>query len=139
MVNEILNRAENGSQEGVSKVFFNEIDLFFQKVGSILGIFEKGIDWGHKFLRIRRDVSVPVGLLEGKGKVHSATASFKATASMEAEAYVVPKEINELIAEREKARKEKDWALSDKLRDKIADLGFTVRDTPQGAMAVPKK
>jgi len=131
VVNEILNKAEKGSQEGVSKAFFDEIDLFFKKVGSVLGLFESGVSWGQEFLGILLAASVT-----GSAQV---TASLTVEAGLTVEGHIIPKEVNELIAEREKARKEKDWALSDELRDKILELGFTVQDTPQGAIAVPKK
>ena len=126
LINAVLNKAEKGSQEGVSKVFFEEIDTFFKNVGAVLGLFEGGINWGHKFLGIQ-DVTVQLGIMHAKGTVHSAKTS------------ATPKEVNELIEKRENARKEKNWALSDELRDKIAVLGFTIQDTPQGAIAVPKK
>ena len=38
-----------------------------------------------------------------------------------------------LVAERETARKNKDFAASDRLRDELAGLGFRVEDTPKGA------
>ena len=44
----------------------------------------------------------------------------------------VSAEVKELINEREKARKEKDWGKADKLRDKIKDLGFQLDDTSDG-------
>lgn len=37
-----------------------------------------------------------------------------------------------LIAERDKARKDQDWTKSDSLRDKLIELGFEVEDTTQG-------
>ena len=37
-----------------------------------------------------------------------------------------------LIEEREEARRTKDWDRADALRDKIAELGYTVTDTPEG-------
>lgn len=37
-----------------------------------------------------------------------------------------------LLSQRKKAREEKDWALSDELRDKIKDHGFIVEDGPEG-------
>ncbi len=42
-------------------------------------------------------------------------------------------EIEKLIAEREAARKEKDFAKADKIREKIMSLGATIEDTPYGA------
>jgi cysteinyl-tRNA synthetase len=44
----------------------------------------------------------------------------------------LPDEVQALADERVRARKEKQWALSDQLRDRIQALGFTVQDTPQG-------
>ncbi|MBT6995387.1 cysteine--tRNA ligase [Candidatus Woesearchaeota archaeon] len=45
---------------------------------------------------------------------------------------IIPKEIKELVKEREKARKKKKWELSDKLRNKINSLGYDVKDTKEG-------
>jgi len=44
----------------------------------------------------------------------------------------LPAEIQALVNARQKARKEKDWALSDALRDKMQGLGYVVQDGPQG-------
>ena len=45
---------------------------------------------------------------------------------------VLPDDIQALVDERDQARKEKKWALSDELRDKIQAMGYTVQDSPQG-------
>ncbi len=44
----------------------------------------------------------------------------------------VPAEIETILRERAEARAQKDWAKSDELRDKLKELGFVVKDTPQG-------
>lgn len=44
----------------------------------------------------------------------------------------VPVEVQKLVEEREEARKNKDFTKSDKLRDKIKEMGFEVGDTPSG-------
>lgn len=44
----------------------------------------------------------------------------------------VPPEIHELVEEREKARKAKDWGSSDRMRDELLAKGFVIEDTPQG-------
>ena len=41
--------------------------------------------------------------------------------------------VAELLEARATARKEKNWAVADAVRDGLADLGFTIEDTPQGA------
>ena len=40
--------------------------------------------------------------------------------------------VTKLAAERQAARKAKNWAESDRIRDELAKLGWEVRDTPQG-------
>jgi len=49
----------------------------------------------------------------------------------------VPSEIQELLNERKKAREEKNWTLSDKIRDEIKLKGYIVKDTKEG-MTVEK-
>ncbi|EJO5349204.1 cysteine--tRNA ligase [Clostridium botulinum] len=41
-------------------------------------------------------------------------------------------EVEKLIEERQKARKEKKWALADKIRDDLKERGVVLEDTPQG-------
>jgi cysteinyl-tRNA synthetase len=41
-------------------------------------------------------------------------------------------EVTELLEARTVARVEKDWAESDRIRDRLAELGWTVKDTPEG-------
>lgn len=40
--------------------------------------------------------------------------------------------VEELITQRDEARKNKDWAKSDELRDELKKMGITIQDTPQG-------
>jgi cysteinyl-tRNA synthetase len=51
----------------------------------------------------------------------------------------VPSDVERLLAEREQARKAKDFALADSLRHRIAELGFEVKDTPSGATVAPRR
>lgn len=44
-----------------------------------------------------------------------------------------PRHLENLLEEREIARKAKNWALSDQLRDEILHAGFIIEDTPNGA------
>jgi cysteinyl-tRNA synthetase len=45
----------------------------------------------------------------------------------------VPRDVMELIKDREKARSDKDWKLADKLRGEIEKKGFRVDDTGEGS------
>ena len=44
----------------------------------------------------------------------------------------IPKEIQEIVEQRNNARKNKDWALSDKLRDELKEKGYIVKDSKEG-------
>ncbi len=44
----------------------------------------------------------------------------------------IPEEITKLVEERQTARKNKDFATSDIIRDRLKDLGWSVEDTPKG-------
>ncbi len=44
----------------------------------------------------------------------------------------IPAEVKKLVADREKARKAKDWKKADQIREKITKLGFIVEDTSRG-------
>ena len=45
-------------------------------------------------------------------------------------------DIQSIVAERAEARAAKDWAKSDELRDKIKEMGYIVKDTPQGQQII---
>jgi cyanophycinase-like exopeptidase len=49
-----------------------------------------------------------------------------------------PEEVLKLADARQTARANKEWAASDRLRDEIADLGWEVRDTPDGQELLKK-
>jgi len=43
-----------------------------------------------------------------------------------------PEEVHALVGEREAARKSRDWSRADAIRGRLAELGVTVEDSPQG-------
>ena len=45
-------------------------------------------------------------------------------------------DIQALIDERQAARKEKNWAHADEIRDQLAAMGITLKDTPQGVQVI---
>lgn len=65
-------------------------------------------------LNLIRDLGSPLGILQKSTKMN------------------LKEEVEKLIEQREQARKDKDWALSDKIRDKLKDMGIVLEDTPQG-------
>jgi cysteinyl-tRNA synthetase len=44
----------------------------------------------------------------------------------------LPQEIAQIVADREQARQEKNWATADRLRDELHAEGYTIEDTPEG-------
>ncbi len=50
-----------------------------------------------------------------------------------------PAEAEALLADRASAREEKDWARADEIRDRLAGLGWDVRDEAGGARLVPRR
>ncbi|WP_139905889.1 cysteine--tRNA ligase [Clostridium thermarum] len=67
-----------------------------------------------KSLAIIRELGSPLGILQKSTKV------------------TLEEEVEKLIEERQKARKEKNWALADKIRDDLKVRGIVLEDTPQG-------
>ena len=49
----------------------------------------------------------------------------------------LPQEIQELLEKRKQARADKNWALSDEIRDNLKEKGYAVKDTKEG-MTVEK-
>jgi cysteinyl-tRNA synthetase len=49
------------------------------------------------------------------------------------------REVAELVAQRDTARKAKQWAESDRIRDRLAAMGWDVKDTPGGTRATRRK
>jgi cysteinyl-tRNA synthetase len=48
-----------------------------------------------------------------------------------------PADVLELVAARERARKERDFAEADRIRDRLRELGWEVRDGPDGPELIP--
>jgi len=70
-------------------------------------------------------------LLNGWSQVNQVLA-------FDADASQIPSEIKKLLDARDLARKRKDWAGSDQLRDQLASLGYEVKDTRDGQRITPR-
>lgn len=51
---------------------------------------------------------------------------------------ILPEDIQKMVDARQKARNEKDWATSDRLRDELQNLGYQVQDTRDGMTLIKK-
>ncbi len=52
---------------------------------------------------------------------------------LESKELEIPQELQEMLEKRERARKEKNFQVSDEMRQEISDRGYLIEDTPQGA------
>jgi hypothetical protein len=75
------------------------------------------------------EVGIPKGVWE---QVLAAQGELQETPT-----FVPPPEVIALLEAREAARGQSDWATSDELRERIAALGWQVRDTPAGPELMP--
>ncbi len=48
------------------------------------------------------------------------------------ESLIIPDKIKDMLNKRAKARKERDWSMSDNIRDSLKNAGWIVDDTPEG-------
>jgi hypothetical protein len=70
--------------------------------------------------------------LVGDDVIRSQAWEMLKAANLPAITHEPPAEVLALLDARQQARQNQDWKLSDELRQKISDLGWTVIDTPQG-------
>jgi cysteinyl-tRNA synthetase len=56
---------------------------------------------------------------------------------LDADGPPVPEEVSRLGEEREAAREQRDWARADRLRDEVRQLGWDIRDGPDGPEFLP--
>ncbi len=50
----------------------------------------------------------------------------------------IPQKVKDLVEERTMVRKQKNWARADEIRDELSELGYVVKDTPQGPQILVK-
>ena len=54
------------------------------------------------------------------------------------EGFEIPSDVRKLVDERDEARKQKDFASSDSLRDRLTEMGWEVMDTAEGTKVRPR-
>lgn len=91
-------------------------------------------------LKADTNPATKLALLEDFDKVMSLDIAVNARkAAGENSAMDIPAEIMELVEQRKEARKAKDFALADSLRDRISQLGYVVEETRQGTKISKKQ
>ncbi len=134
-----LNRVSDfGEYNDISKLeeyfnnFINALDDDFNTADAISFMFE-----------LVREINK--GIMENPTKeyVEKAKASFFTMCDILGLLYQnkeddIPAEVLELAEKRKQARKDKDFALADILRDEIANLGYSIEETRQGTRIIKK-
>ena len=105
----------------------------------LLDLMLPGIDGYQVCREVRAKSQTPIIMLSAKGEVFDKVLGLDLIANAKESAENagavsadIPDEVMELVEQRKAARKDKNFALADELRDKIAALGYEVKETRQG-------
>lgn len=124
---EVDKEAYDRLMKGFTDALDNDINTA-QAITSLYDVLRDGTNGATKIALIKEfDKVLSLGLIEAAEKVNAAP-----------ETEELPAEVLELAEQRKAARKEKNFALADELRDKITALGYVVEETRQGTRITKK-
>lgn len=124
---EVDKEAYDRLMKGFTDALDNDINTA-QAITSLYDVLRDGTNGATKIALIKEfDKVLSLGLVEAAEKVNAAP-----------ETEELPAEVLELAEQRKAARKEKNFALADELRDKITALGYVVEETRQGTRITKK-
>lgn len=122
----VRNARENGGDPTKGKISAEACARFLEAINDDLNMPQAlGVVWD--FVRSQQSLSDKLATLFDLDRVLGFQLS-----EVQREAESIPPEVQELLAQREAARRQKNFKEADALRAKIAQLGYEVIDTPQG-------
>ena len=121
-----LDNSFNDKVHGRIQQFITAMDDDMNTADAIAAVFE-----------LVRDINTVIAAGANKATLELAAKAFDELTDVLGIVYNRSKaslddEVEELIAQRAQARKDKNWALADEIRDKIKAMGIVLEDTPQG-------
>ena len=121
-----LDNEFNDKAHGRIQQFITAMDDDLNTADAIAAVFE-----------LVRDINTAIAAGANKATLQLAAKAFDELTDVLGLVYNRSKaslddEVEELIAQRAQARKDKNWALADEIRDKIKAMGIVLEDTPQG-------
>ena len=133
-VREVVRRLDPGAPanddlDRLAEAFYDQLADDFNTPAARAVVFE----WVAEANR-RLDAGVRLG----PGRLAEMLDGLGLESLLEAPDDQAPPDVQELAAERERARAERDFETADRLRDELAERGWEVRDTPEGARVVPR-
>ncbi|MCM1525128.1 MAG: cysteine--tRNA ligase [Ruminococcus sp.] len=126
-------KSDSGAFESLKRNFTDALDNDLNTSLAVTAVYD--------VLKSGADASVKLSLISEFDKVLGLDMLAHAKALLEKNSggcEDIPDEVKQLAEQRAQARKAKDFALADSLRDKIAELGFVIEETRQGTKITKK-
>ena len=133
----LLNLVEDRQLSEDEEAFYNKMDSYKERFIEVMDDDFNTADGISVIFDLIRDVNSNIDADSPKRSIEKALALIRDLGSPLGILQLSNKdelevEIEKLIDERQKARKEKNWILSDKIRDDLKAKGIVLEDTPQG-------
>lgn len=133
----LLENAQNKPIDGAERELFDRIDGYREKFIEVMDDDFNTADGISVIYDLVRDVNTNINADSPKELVQKALDMIRELGKplmllQKSTMGELDHEIEKLIEERQKARKEKNWALADKVRDQLKSMGIELQDTPQG-------